>query len=423
MEQPRLIAMDDPPPAAEPEEPAVEPREPAAAPPQSEPSTWSWQRLWSSPDPDLVDAGLRGEWLIAGIRLLTVLLLLSIPLHQYLQSPHAHRPQVALWLAVAALAEALVIYSAVRRSWGRNWIGFFSGILDVSLVTLCLLIFVRVDDPLAATNDLVFFPLYLLAIGATSLRFDWRICILTGLAAVLQYAALIAYVAWMWGAADPTLGAGEDFSWRIQLGRLLLLVMATLLATSLVVRAREQKRLSTRDRLTDLANRGFFDESLARIAAVAERSGDPVSVAMIDVDRFKRFNDTHGHLAGDEALREVAAALGLSFRTTDLIARYGGEEFACVFPGLGREAASHRMEKLRQEIEKRPIPVGDGVVARLTVSIGLATWPADGDTLQEALAIADDRLYRAKQTGRNRVVTESKTDTVPVIVPAGMLDS
>ncbi|MEE8524157.1 MAG: GGDEF domain-containing protein, partial [Thermoanaerobaculia bacterium] len=342
------------------------------------PSAWTWARLWTSPDPDLVDAGLRGEWLIAGIRLLSVLLLLSLPLHQYLQSPQAHRTQAALWVAVAALAEALVIYSAVMRSWGRNWIGFFSGILDVSLVTLCLLIFVRIDDPLTATSDLVFFPLYLLAVGATSLRFDWRICVLTGCAAVVQYAALVAYVAWIWGGADAA-AAGGDFSWRAQLGRLMLLAMATLLATTLVVRAREQKRLSTRDRLTGLANRGFFDDSLVRIGAVAERSGEPVSVAMIDVDRFKGFNDTHGHLAGDVALKEVAAALGLSFRTTDLIARYGGEEFACVFPGLGPRAAAHRMEKLRQAIEARPIPAGDGTVARLTVSAGLATWPEDGD--------------------------------------------
>jgi diguanylate cyclase (GGDEF)-like protein len=392
---------------------------PAEAVPQS--PGWIWKRLWTSPDPDLVDAGLRGEWLIAGIRLLTVLLLLSLPLHQYLQSPGAHRAQAALWVAVAALAEALVIYSAVMRSWGRSWIGFFSGILDVSLVTLCLLIFVRVDDPIAATSDLVFFPLYLLAIGATSLRFDWRICVLTGCAAVAQYAALVAYVAWMWGAADPDAMAAGGFSWRAQLGRLVLLVMATLLATSLVVRAREQKRLSTRDRLTNLANRGFFDDSLLRLGAVAERSGDPVSVAMIDVDRFKRFNDTHGHLAGDEALKEVAAALGLAFRTTDLIARYGGEEFACVFPGLGSDAAAHRMEKLRLAIEARPIPIGDGA-ARVTVSIGLAAWPMDGDNLLQTLAIADDRLYRAKQTGRNRLVTSSETDTVPVDVPAGMLD-
>lgn len=399
---------------------------PAASQAPSEPdsklSVWAWTRLWTSPDPDLVDAGLRGEWLIAGIRLLSVLLLLSLPLQQFLQSPQAHRTQVAMWVAVAALAEALVVYSAVMRSWGRNWIGFFSGILDVSLVTLCLLIFVRVDDPRAAISDLVFFPLYLLAIGATSLRFDWRICVLTGCAAVAQYFALVAYVAWMWGAADVAAADGGDFSWRVQLGRLLLLVMATLLATSLVVRAREQRHLSTRDRLTGLANRGFFDDSLARIGAVAVRSGEQVSVAMIDVDRFKAFNDTHGHMAGDVALKEVAAALGLSFRTTDLIARYGGEEFAGVFPGLGRQAAAHRMEKLRQSIEVCQIPVANGAVARLTVSVGLATWPVDGDNLQQTLAIADDRLYRAKQTGRNRVVTASKTDTVPVEVPAGMLD-
>ena len=376
-------------------------------------SSWreAWQRLWTPPDPDLIDAGFQGEWLVAGFRLLVILLLLSLPLNEFLQSPLERGPQVVLWVAVAALAEALVIYSAVMRSWGRRWIGFFSGMLDVSLVTLSLWIFLRLDQPLSATNDLVIFPVYFLAVGATSLRYDWRICILTGSTAVLEYLGLVSYAVWQWDLDDPSLPLSSDFSWTTQVGRLGLLALATALATTLVVRAREQRRLSTRDRLTDLANRGFFDDNLNRLGALASRSGESVGVVMIDIDHFKRFNDSHGHLAGDAALREVARILAQSFRTTDMIARYGGEEFAGLFPGMNMPYAMRRMEELRAAIERLPVPVdSSGRTSRVTVSMGVAVWPEDGASLVDVLSVADLRLYQAKRTGRNRIVSTTLSE-------------
>ncbi len=376
-------------------------------PGDSQPS-WreSWAHLWATPDPDLVDAGFRGEWLVASIRLLIVLAMLYVPLDHFLQSPMEHGRQIVMWVAVAALAEALVIYSAVLRSWGRSWIGFLSGFVDGSLVTLCLWIFIRLDRPLAATNDLVIFPVYFLAIGATALRYDWRICILTGLSVCLEYLGLVSYAVWQWDLDDPSGRLSGSFGWTPQIGRLALLGVATALATALVVRAREQRRLSTRDRLTDLANRGFFDDNLSRLGAIASRSGEPVGVVMIDIDHFKRFNDTYGHLAGDAALRVVAKTLAEFFRTTDLVARYGGEEFAGLFPGMNLFHAQRRMEGLRAEIERLPVPIDNaGNTGRVTISLGVSVWPDDGATLVEALSIADLRLYQAKRTGRNRVVT------------------
>lgn len=376
-----------------------------------EPWRESWRRLWAPPDPDLVDAGFQGEWLVAGVRLLVTLLLLYLPLNEYLKSPLESESKVVLWVAVAALAVALVIYSAVMRSWGRRWIGFLSGLLDVSLITLSLWIFLRLDRPLQATNELVIFPVYFLAIGATSLRYDWRICILTGMTAVLQYLGLVSYAVWQWDLTDSAGAFAGQFSWIPQVGRLGLLILATALATTLVVRAREQRRLSTRDRLTDLANRGFFDDNLNRLGAIASRSGEPVGVVMIDIDHFKRFNDSHGHLAGDAALRVVAKILSESFRTTDMIARYGGEEFAGLFPGMNMPYAKRRMEELRARIEKLPVPVdGSGNTSHVTVSMGVAVWPDDGASLVEVLSVADLRLYQAKRTGRNCVVTATLSE-------------
>ncbi|MEM1180103.1 MAG: GGDEF domain-containing protein [Acidobacteriota bacterium] len=362
------------------------------------------RRLWRPPDPDLADAGQRGEWMIAGVRVLLVLLILFEPLRWALQSPLEQNRRLVVFGAVAALAEALVIYAAAQRSWLRGWIGFFSGLLDVSLVTLALMMFLRLGLPLEAINDSVIFSVYLLAIAATSLRYDWRISLLVGVVAMVQYGALVQYVVWQWDLMRPEVQPlALQFDWITQIGRLLLLAMATGLATALIVRAEEQRRLSNRDRLTNLANRGFFDESMARLGALASRSGEPVTVAMIDVDHFKRFNDTHGHQAGDEALRAVSRLMSKSFRTTDLVARYGGEEFAGLFPGMNLEDSARRLEQLRRTIEKMPIQIAPGRTTTVTVSIGVGIWPHDGNDLSEVLSLADERLYEAKNGGRNRV--------------------
>ena len=374
--------------------------------------------LWRTPDPDLIDAGQRGEWLIAGIRVLIVLMFLAVPLDFVTSGETIDRERWILvaWVAFGGLAEALVIFTAVKRSWGRGWIGFFSGLLDASLVTLGLFIYTLLGQPLEATRDLVIFPIYFLAIGATSLRYDWRVSILTGATAILQYLGLAYYAVWNW-KLDHVLEPLADFqfSWKQQLARAVLLAAATGLATMVIARAYDQRRRSNRDRLTNLANRGFFDESLTRLAALAARTGEPVAVAMFDVDHFKKFNDTYGHQAGDAALRAVAEILAQSFRSTDLVARYGGEEFAGLFPGMSMDDAERRLDTLRGRIEKMTVRIDALRTAKVTISIGVAVWPTDGQELKDALAQADYRLYQAKHTGRNRVVTTNDSGYLNVL--------
>lgn len=366
-----------------------------------------WSKIWRPPDPDLMDAGLQGEWLIAGLRLLIALSFLAFPFQQFqLGGYERHRWFVPVWMAVGGLTLALVLYSAVQRGWGRNWIGFFSGVIDVTLVTGGLWIYVLQDKPRDAISDVFVFPIYLLAIGATSLRYDWRVSILTGICAVVQYAGLASLAIWRVRLDQEVAGdIGSEVAWLGQIGRLFLLIAATALATAIIRRAYEQRRRSNRDRLTNLANRGFFDESLARLAAMAARSGEVISIAMFDVDHFKKFNDTYGHVAGDAALRAVAEVLASSFRTTDLVARYGGEEFAGLFPGMGLDDAARRLETLRARIERMTIRIDPSRTAKVTVSIGVAMWPEDGAELKDVLSLADFRLYQAKNTGRNRLVT------------------
>jgi diguanylate cyclase (GGDEF)-like protein len=158
---------------------------------------------------------------------------------------------------------------------------------------------------------------------------------------------------------------------------------------------------SRTDPLTGLANRRAFEEELGRAVARAGRSGAPLSLVALDVDRFKAVNDGHGHPAGDAVLRELAARARAAARAGDLAARVGGEEFALLLPGAPLAGAVELAERLRAAIAAAPVDVG---IARLSVtaSLGCATL-APGERPEALLARADARLYEAKRDGRDRV--------------------
>jgi diguanylate cyclase (GGDEF)-like protein len=166
------------------------------------------------------------------------------------------------------------------------------------------------------------------------------------------------------------------------------------------------ERLSSQDGLTGVANRRRFDEALDLEWRRASRSGTPVSLIMLDLDYFKDFNDTNGHLAGDERLRQVAQALASTLgRAGDLVARYGGEEFVVLLPGMGADDASALAERLRQGVEAMGLSHNASPVSQVvTLSAGVATAFAEERVSPAALvAAADGALYRAKREGRNRV--------------------
>ena len=150
--------------------------------------------------------------------------------------------------------------------------------------------------------------------------------------------------------------------------------------------------LARTDALTGVANRRVWDEELPMELARAARSGQPLCVAILDLDHFKRYNDTHGHQGGDRLLKEAAAAWRAAIRVTDLLARYGGEEFALLAPACALEDARSLADRL-----------GAAVPGGATVSIGVAAW--DGQESADALvARADAALYAAKEGGRDRYV-------------------
>lgn len=161
---------------------------------------------------------------------------------------------------------------------------------------------------------------------------------------------------------------------------------------------------SMRDPLTGLYNRRFLDESLARECARALREKQPLAVLMIDADHFKRFNDTHGHHAGDEALRQIATVLAGNCRAGDLACRFGGEEFTAVLPRTAREGAQVWAERLLQKMRKNGIQTPGGMLPPVTVSIGIAVYPEHGADAGAVMQVADLALYEAKHAGRDRVV-------------------
>jgi two-component system cell cycle response regulator len=182
---------------------------------------------------------------------------------------------------------------------------------------------------------------------------------------------------------------------------------------STVRRHRTQKQLrSSRDRaalaavvdpLTRLHNRAYFQESLLGELKRAQRYGRPVTLLILDLDHFKKVNDTLGHLAGDEALREVAQRLRRTARSTDILARYGGEEFAVILPETGLELGRIAAERFRAAIEGAEVHGANGKSRPLTVSVGMASAPEHATGLEALFHAADTALYRAKRAGRNQV--------------------
>jgi diguanylate cyclase (GGDEF)-like protein len=361
-----------------------------------------WNELWKTPSADMMHAGAAGELLVARTRLLLTGLVLCIPLADLVIPPRSAETLIGIAAAAVAVAIALLAYRLARRSAYQPWIGFATSVTDVSLVSATLAAMLLSGDPVAALNSRVVYEIYLLALAATTLRFDPRVCQVTGAVAVAQYAAVIGLAVWRFDldVASPY-GA---VSWGDQVARLMLLGIVAMLGAVVVERSRQLQRSGGRDRLTGLYNRWLLDDLFAVEASRAKRHGRPLSVLMIDVDHFKQLNDTYGHLQGDAALLAVASAIRRNVRALETVARYGGEEFVVLLPETTHAVALQRAEAIRTAVEKSLLETRGGSDAiALTVSIGVATLPVDGSDPQRVLEMADERLYAAKHAGRNRV--------------------
>jgi len=174
------------------------------------------------------------------------------------------------------------------------------------------------------------------------------------------------------------------------------------------IRLREALRTqSVRDALTGLYNRRYLEETLEREMRRAARAAQSLGILMIDLDHFKKFNDTYGHDAGDVVLRETGASLTKGIRAEDFVCRFGGEEFVVILPTADPEISRARAERLRTKMRELTIMYQGKSLGMVTISVGVAAFPAHGTSPRELMAAADAALYEAKRGGRDKVVVAS----------------
>jgi diguanylate cyclase (GGDEF)-like protein len=181
-------------------------------------------------------------------------------------------------------------------------------------------------------------------------------------------------------------------------------------ALSLVnLRLRERLRMeSIRDPLTNLYNRRYMEEILEQEASRAKRRGTTVGILMLDIDHFKRLNDTYGHEAGDAILQELGGLLQRSIRGGDTACRYGGEEFLLILPEANLKATERRAQELLEQVREMAVLYQERTF-RITISIGVAALPTHGPSIQDTVRASDVALYQAKRNGRDQVVVASNT--------------
>jgi diguanylate cyclase (GGDEF)-like protein len=200
---------------------------------------------------------------------------------------------------------------------------------------------------------------------------------------------------------------------RLKTGQRILQLERRLLAAQSALHEK-----ATRDPLTGLWNRASILEILQRELARTRREGSALSVLMADLDHFKRINDTLGHLAGDEVLRQAARRMRQSLRQSDWVGRYGGEEFLIIQPGCDGQEGAHGAERLCQLLSCEPVLLPGGIVS-MTLSVGVVSASSLADaTVERLLREADDALYQAKSEGRNRVVL-AQTEEETVLIGCG----
>jgi len=361
------------------------------------------------PDPTLLEIGAGGERLFAYIRLIFWLFMWLAPLGAIVAS--RGEPLIEIWIAFGAITVAIlfsmIVVIVVPRGKRIRSLGYIGSALDVTLITTVLGAVAMAGHAVAVVNSQIAWPVYLLVIFSTSLRYDIWHCLLVGLLCIVEYIALIWWITASNGipvTMYSELGDGST-SLIYQIVRVMLMIATTAITIGVISRSRESIFTSGTDRLTGLGNRAYFEERIAPEIARAFRSARTLTLAIIDLDFFKQFNDRWGHDAGDEALRLVAQIIKEEVRGEDVATRWGGEEFALVFPDTTKSIALRIVERIRKRVANGGLAIKRRNV-QLTLSCGLAQFPEDGTEAESLFSAADRRLLTAKRSGRNRLVAD-----------------
>lgn len=366
------------------------------------------QSLLSPPDEIMLELGASGELVVARLRVLLGALLLLLPLAHALAGGSLREVLIGLVAAMLINVFALAWLQLARRPRRYDWLPFATAAFDVTATTAVLVVLALEQLP-AALNSTIAWSGYVLAIMLTVLRTDGRTTLFAGALAISQYALLVAF-AFALAFSPEQLISSEHGSVSLgsQIMRLVLLTMVTGITTTQVYRLQRLVELSGTDGLTRLPNRSWLLHRIPRLIETSRHDGSSLTLALIDIDSFKRVNDEAGHRAGDRALRHVVATLKDLMEPGEWLVRLGGQEFVLVLhQPVG--SAWERVDAIRRQVAARPFDTDHGQdCIVLTISAGLASFPHDGNDVSRLLHRADRRLQTAKRDGRNRVVARDE---------------
>lgn len=360
--------------------------------------------LLARPDEIMLELGASGELGVARMRAVLAALILPLPLLHALLGATTSDVFVGLGAAVLLNIMSQVWLVLARDRRRHPWLPYATSTHDVTMTTV-VLVLLTLTDRVAGINSIVVWAFYLIAIAMTVLRNDGRLTLYAGALAVVQY-GLLAWVV-MASAQSPEQLASPDHgaaSAIAQVERVLLLLLMTLLTATIVYRMQRLVEMSGRDGLTGLPNRAWLLQRMPRVFDSVRASGGSLTLALLDLDNFKRINDEIGHLAGDRAIRHIASAMSEILEEQERVVRLGGQEFVLLLHcPIG--SAWERLDRLRRAFGEQPfLPERGADPQRITFSGGLAAFPQDGSNTSTLLRSADRRLQQAKREGRNRVV-------------------
>lgn len=311
-------------------------------------------------------------------------------------------PARFLWALGATVLVQGLLWLAVRLGWDARlpWDAHFVYVPMVA-ATLLLTLYIYLAPPMRTALLMAWFAAPILIAGLVGFS---GLFAMSGLMAML-YLGVTALLA----------RQGQPLSAPFESAVALTFVVINIYTGVVFERLRRERQerkmmrarlaeLAITDPLTGLYNRRHFEDILRSEVGRIQRYGGHCALAMIDLDFFKNYNDTLGHLAGDALLRELAALLRGHMRVSDVLARYGGEEFGLIMINTPKDEAFLAMERLRTLVEEYPFRGGSiQPFGRLTVSVGIASCPADGVDYEELVRKADGALYAAKRMGRNQI--------------------
>ena len=350
------------------------------------------------PDEIMRELGASGELLVARIRALLSALCLLLPLANALGGARISETLVGLAAAVFINIMAQIWLVLARDPRRHRWLPYATSTYDITTTT-GVLVLLAMGDRAAGLNSLVIWGFYPLSIVLTALRNDGRLTLYVSGLAIAQYALLtMAIVA---SASSPEQLVSVDYgtvSIATQVERSILLTI------TIVHRIQRLVEMSGRDGLTGLPNRLWLLQQIPRVFDGVRGNGGSLTLALLDLDRFRRINDEIGPRDGDRALRQTAALLAEALESREHLVRIGGQEFVMLLQcPIG--SAWERVDRLRRAVAERPfVSEFNSESLRVTFSAGLVAWPQDGADLSALLRGADRRLRQAKRDGCNRVI-------------------